>query len=439
MSKKNLISVIALAMIFSTFACEKKDDVNEQDLTPEEKTEVVGKDDENQQNAIRDFENLQIKPIILSVGDTAQLKTTEIENVTFDVTSENSEIATAEVKNGKIFVSGVKIGETTLSVIAKKEGFEDKTITVKISVVEESVAFYINPNHASDGDGTEENPFKNFSTLNNRLSSIISKKMNVTVYIMNKIEINSNITIDGTNKNLTLCRYVNSEDDSKTPQTELIYVDSIGNLTLKNVTIDSKNVKCKSTNTGGCLNIKGNCTMNEGTLTGGYAAEGGAVYVDDNGVFTMNGGIITGNKADLTTGNWRWGGGVAISNSGKFIMNGGSITGNGAGRYGGGVFVKNGATFIISGDVKITDNKVGGKASNLHFQFLEKTMSNVKFENALNANSKIGVSLYGEGYNFAFTSGWAKSGNSKKEIFSADNDSYNVVEVDGELKLEKEM
>jgi hypothetical protein len=53
---------------------------------------------------------------------------------------------------------------------------------------------------------------------------------------------------------------------------------------------------------------------------------GGGVVVSDNGTFTMNGGIISGNTASDDAGHG--GGGVAVLASGTFIMNGGTISGN---------------------------------------------------------------------------------------------------------------
>jgi hypothetical protein len=90
------------------------------------------------------------------------------------------------------------------------------------------------------------------------------------------------------------------------------------------------------------------------TLTGGNTANGsgGGVYVN-NGAFTMNGGIISGNTTN-GTGSFNGGGGVAVD-GGAFTMNGGIISGNtanGSGGYsgsGGGVYVYNGASFTMNG------------------------------------------------------------------------------------------
>jgi hypothetical protein len=114
----------------------------------------------------------------------------------------------------------------------------------------------------------------------------------------------------------------------------------------------------------------GTFVMNSGTtITGNTNINyGGGVYVISNGNFTMNGGIISGNKAID-------GGGVAVYSEGAFTMNGGTISGNTASSLGGGVsvvlgtLIKNGGTItgyasdpaegnvVKSGSGAILDNK----------------------------------------------------------------------------------
>jgi hypothetical protein len=93
------------------------------------------------------------------------------------------------------------------------------------------------------------------------------------------------------------------------------------------------------------------------TLTGGNTSNGGGVYVDGNGSFTMNGGIISGNTA--TAG----GGGVYVAGSGSFTMNGGIIGGTtenkNAATNGGGVFVTGYGSFTMN-EGTISGNSAGG-------------------------------------------------------------------------------
>ena len=76
-----------------------------------------------------------------------------------------------------------------------------------------------------------------------------------------------------------------------------------------------------------------------GKITGGWANQGGGVYVHRGGELTISGGTITGNRAAV------FGGG--IHNEGTLNMTGGSIANNTAGQYGGGIYSNSTAT--ISG------------------------------------------------------------------------------------------
>ena len=83
--------------------------------------------------------------------------------------------------------------------------------------------------------------------------------------------------------------------------------------------------------------VPGNFTMNGGKITGNKhpSIDGGAVYVANFCSFTMNGGEISENDASN-------GGGVFVDAGGKFTMEEGStISGNKASDNGGGVYVGN--------------------------------------------------------------------------------------------------
>jgi hypothetical protein len=79
-----------------------------------------------------------------------------------------------------------------------------------------------------------------------------------------------------------------------------------------------------------------------GYITDSYSSGGGGVMVEEDGVFIMSDGTISGNTAQSSYG--AYGGGVLVDESGAFTMSGGTITGNtvtapGGGTYGGGVCV----------------------------------------------------------------------------------------------------
>lgn len=75
----------------------------------------------------------------------------------------------------------------------------------------------------------------------------------------------------------------------------------------------------------GTLNIYGggrNCAKNvgSGTIKGGYATNGGAIYVANGGTLNFYGGNISDSKASVD------GGGVSARSGGKFYMYGGKIS-----------------------------------------------------------------------------------------------------------------
>lgn len=90
-----------------------------------------------------------------------------------------------------------------------------------------------------------------------------------------------------------------------------------------------------------------------GTITGGFTAEynnwhsdelaydyGGGIIMK-SGELTLNGGSVTGNRADCA-------GGICVAD-GKFTMNGGSVTNNIADRTGGGIEIDNDGGHEING------------------------------------------------------------------------------------------
>jgi len=92
----------------------------------------------------------------------------------------------------------------------------------------------------------------------------------------------------------------------------------------------------------------GSLFMEKGSKITGHrnTRSGGGAHVAFGGRFCMNGGEISGNRAES-------GGGVFISGAGDaldgaFIMNGGTVSGNAADKNGGGVYVGGGGTFRIS-------------------------------------------------------------------------------------------
>lgn len=95
------------------------------------------------------------------------------------------------------------------------------------------------------------------------------------------------------------------------------------------------------------LNSNGSETVNGGIITGGKAQKGGGVYVAPGGKLNMTGGSIVGCQA-------RYGGGVYLDNNdqtgepSEFTMTSSSIIGCTASDYGGGVAVNPKCTFTMN-------------------------------------------------------------------------------------------
>jgi hypothetical protein len=95
-------------------------------------------------------------------------------------------------------------------------------------------------------------------------------------------------------------------------------------------------------------------TMNGGKISGNTAGEGAGVRLEGSGVFTMNGGKISGNTGTFGGGVVIWGNGAIA----PFTMNGGEISGNNA-PYGGGVYLSGSNSVDSNGKIR-GDPQEGG-------------------------------------------------------------------------------
>ena len=121
---------------------------------------------------------------------------------------------------------------------------------------------------------------------------------------------------------------------------------------------------------GSVITVNGELTVNDseggGTITGGYTTGyGGGIQV--GGTLTLNGGAITGNRAEGAN-NKSGGGGVALSSGAEFNMCGGAITGNATGsangNQGGGVYIGSGYFYLSGG--AISGNTSSGQGAGVY-------------------------------------------------------------------------
>ena len=161
----------------------------------------------------------------------------------------------------------------------------------------------------------------------------------------------------------------------------------------------------------------GTFTMTGGSIVGNTANAGGGVYVYKGGTFTMEGGSINNNNA--TTG----GGGGVMVYEGTFTLSGGSITGNATSDatygFGGGVCLY--GTFYLSGDVIIQGNTKAGTADNLYLGW-----QTINITGPLGKNAHIGVNA--EAVPRSFISGWSDNmaGKDPADYFSSDGDACGI-------------
>lgn len=178
------------------------------------------------------------------------------------------------------------------------------------------------------------------------LTSALGDSTKDTVKLTADIIINTTLTV---NRAVTLD--LNGFVLRMTEKDSVIKVEQGGELTIAD---SNKNKEHKFAQPSGGLsaglwelNSNGSETVNGGIITGGKAEKGGGVYVAPGGKLNMTGGSIVGCQA-------RYGGGVYLDNNdqtgepSEFTMTSRSIIGCTASDYGGGVAVNPKCTFTMN-------------------------------------------------------------------------------------------
>jgi hypothetical protein len=160
---------------------------------------------------------------------------------------------------------------------------------------------------------------------------------------------------------------------------------------MKNGTISS-NTANKDGGGGVFVNENAVFTMDDGIISGNTARYGGGVRVGSssiNATFTMEGGTISGNTAANSNG-----GGVHVGDNATFTMKNGTISGNTANNDGGGgVYIGDNATFTMSGTAVINGNTAregGGVKMNDDSTFTMNDNATVKGNHATTTGSVSG-------------------------------------------------
>lgn len=184
--------------------------------------------------------------------------------------------------------------------------------------------------------------------------------------------------------------------------------------------------------------------MNGGSITGNtcdsstyaYSYSCGGVIVAGGNSFTMTGGSITGNTATGIYATTASGGVLVVNNGSSFTMTGGEITNNQCAvanflignDFAGGVRVSSnlgGGSFTVSGDAVISGNTAKGSANNVSLTGSQT----INIGGGLSSGAEIGVTMESAG---EFTTG---GGESCRQYFFSDDDTYVVVPSNGELAL----
>lgn len=174
------------------------------------------------------------------------------------------------------------------------------------------------------------------------LASALGDSTKDTVKLTADIIIDTTLTV---NRAVTLD--LNGFVLQMTGNDSVIKVEQGGNLTIADSGKDTAHKFDQNTAGLWELNSNGSETVNGGIITGGKAQKGGGVYVAPGGKLNMTGGSIVGCQA-------RYGGGVYLDNNdqtgepSEFTMTSRSIIGCTASDYGGGVAVNPKCTFTMN-------------------------------------------------------------------------------------------
>ena len=171
---------------------------------------------------------------------------------------------------------------------------------------------------------------------------------------------------------------------------------------------------------GGKLTITDSGTG--GKITGGWAYQGGGIYVYAGCELTITGGAITGNRADTKNGYYGYGGGVEVQSGGTLTMTGGTITGNTAGGAGNGVYQNQNVTFNIQGNPVVDDLYL------TEYSFITLT-------GALSTGATIGLNAQKvDQTHLTLHYPDHHAGTDPKTFFSSKNDAYDIcLRPDGEV------
>ena len=251
---------------------------------------------------------------------------------------------------------------------------------------------------------------------------------------------------------VTLAAVFNEEMSAKLG-TYLI-VRNKANVTIENVAIKSEMIAPYAAFR---VATNGNLTINDGASIAGISNNGSALFIDDKGIVTMEGGALSG-----STSGGRYGTVALFSGGAKFIMNGGVIkentfTENGVGTaiYTKGIVELNGGEITANGNVSrpgkgavyaVSGSKVIFNGTAIHDNsganvYVESgvTVTGIPINNVSSDTMETGAVIYYDDDCDAVTT--AKVNNSRNDLLFYNNlsDAINGVAADATITLLKDV
>ena len=238
-----------------------------------------------------------------------------------------------------ITLNGVSSSDTIFSVKTR--------IARETSIPAEQMLLTFKDNGLADEKTLAECGIQRESTLILRLKITEAAALAEAVQKSGTVTLGADIDIDSTlviKKNVFVTLDLNGYVLKMSGSGSVFKVAGEGSLTVKDSSTENRTHTFTVGDDGlWVLDADGNETVTGGVITGGNAANGGGVYLEENGWFTLEKGSIVGCRAD------EYGGGVYLERDGKFTLEKGSIVGCRAGKYGGGVYVSRQAWMAMTG------------------------------------------------------------------------------------------
>lgn len=211
------------------------------------------------------------------------------------------------------------------------------------------------------GTGSPYAPFATVSKAISMISAVGSSSTDYTILISGEIKPKSGTTttnfpssLDEKVKSITICGVTGSDSDILNGEQKgsVLTIGMTKPVTIKNLTI----MNGKAANGGGINISAGTIKLETGAKISGntVSKNGGGIFINGKGICTMSGGEISGNTANDS------GGAVAFEKEcpeAKFTMTGGKISENEA-SCAGGIYARNGIVSVTGGE--ISGNKATG-------------------------------------------------------------------------------